>query len=164
MSDARTRVATWADPGLTTRGAAGRTGLAFLRAIIDGQVPPAPLQAVLGVDLVFADEGVARFQGLAGEHWYNPTSTVHGGVIATLLDSAMGACVMSVLDEKHGYTTVDLHVQMTRAVTERTGLVIAEGRVLHRGSRVVTAEGKLTDSTGKLLAHGATTCLVIERS
>jgi uncharacterized protein (TIGR00369 family) len=164
MSTDRARTVTWQDPLSTARGASGRTGIAFLRAILDGAIPPAPIQATLGFDLIAAEEGVARFRLLPGEHLYNPMNGVHGGVACTLLDSAMGSAVMTTLDEKTGYTTADLTVHLTRAISAKTGPIVAEGRVVHRGSRVATAEGRLTDGEGRLLAHGTTTCLLIDRA
>ena len=162
MTD-RTRTITWDDPMATAGGARGRTGRAFLEAIIAGEIPPAPIQHTLGFELTDVDEGFARFRGSFGEHMYNPMAGVHGGVVCTLLDSAMGCAVMTMLDEKRGYTTVDLNANFTRPITARTGTFAAEGRVIHRGSRVITAEGKLLDAQGKLLAHATTTCLVLER-
>jgi uncharacterized protein (TIGR00369 family) len=139
------------------------TGLQLLRGIIDGSIPAAPIQRTLGFDLIEAEEGRARFRGQPAEHLYNPMGSVHGGVACTLLDSAMGSAVMSTLDEKSGYTTADLTVHLTRPITTRTGPIVAEGRILHRGSRVATAEGRLTDGEGRLLAHATTTCLIIPR-
>jgi uncharacterized protein (TIGR00369 family) len=159
----RARNVTWSDPVLTAEGARGRTGLAFLRAILDKTVPPAPIQATIGFDLIAAEEGLARFRAVPDEHQYNPMNGVHGGIACTLLDSAMGSAVMSTLDERTGYSTVDLTVHLTRPITQKTGPIVAEGRVVHRGSRVATAEGRLTDEAGRLLAHATTTCLLLER-
>jgi uncharacterized protein (TIGR00369 family) len=141
----------------------GRTGIDFLRAIIAGEVPPAPIQFTLGFDLVEAEEGMARFRCLPDESHYNPMNGVHGGIACTLLDSAMGSAVLTTLDEKTAYTTVDLTAHLTRSITTRTGAIVAEGRVVHRGSRVATAEGRLTDERGRLLAHSTSTCLIIDR-
>lgn len=112
---------------------------------------------------MFAEEGVVRFAGTPDESSYNPMGTVHGGYAATLLDSAMGSAVMSLLDRTEAYTTADLTVHLVRPIFAKTGLVTAEGRIVHRGRRVATAEGKLTDASGKLLAHGSTTCLIFAR-
>jgi uncharacterized protein (TIGR00369 family) len=163
MSTDRTRTVIWTDPLSIARGAAGRTGIAFLRAILDGTLPAAPIQATLGFDLVAVDEGLARFRLVPGEHLYNPMGGVHGGVACTLLDSAMGSAVLTTVDEKTGYTTADLIVHLTRPISAHTGPIVAEGRVVHRGNRVATAEGRLTDGTGRVLAHGTTTCLLIDR-
>jgi uncharacterized protein (TIGR00369 family) len=163
MDQQRTRHVKWEDPAGIARAAMGRTGVAFLRAILEGAIPPAPIQATLGFDLVAVEEGVVRFRGQPGEHLYNPMGTVHGGVAATLLDSAMGSAVMTTIDEKSAYTTVDLVVHLTRPITATSGPLVAEGRVLHRGGRVATAEGRLIDAEGRLLAHATTTCLITAR-
>jgi uncharacterized protein (TIGR00369 family) len=131
---------------MATAGAVtGLAGLAFLRGIRDGRIPPAPIQATLGFALVAVDESVVRFQLDPGEHLYNPMNGVHGGVACTLLDSAMGSAVMTTLDEKTAYVTADIVIHLTRGITVETGRVVAEGRVVHRGSRVATAEGRLND-------------------
>jgi uncharacterized protein (TIGR00369 family) len=163
MTTDRTLTVRWDDPMTTARGAAGRTGLEFLRAIIHGAVPPAPIQATMGFDLIEASEGLARFRGTPAEHLYNPMGGVHGGVACTLLDSAMGSAVMTTLDAATGYVTADLTVHLTRPISVRTGPIVAEGRVVHRGSRVATAEGRLVDAQGKLLAHATATCLLVPR-
>jgi uncharacterized protein (TIGR00369 family) len=164
MSDGRSRHVTWEDPMTTARGAGGRTGLLFLKAILDGDIPPAPVQRTLGFDLVAVEEGLARFAMTPGEHLYNPMNGVHGGVACTLLDSAMGSAVMSTLDANTGYVTADVVVHLTRPITASTGRIVAEGRIVHRGSRVATAEGRLEDAAGRLLAHATTTCLFLPRS
>jgi uncharacterized protein (TIGR00369 family) len=138
-------------------------GLAFLRAILGGAHPPAPIQKTLGFDLVAVEEGLVRFRMVPGQHLENPMGGVHGGVACTLLDSAMGSAVMSTLDEKTGYATADLTVHLTRPISARTGPIVAEGRVVHRGARVATAEGRLTDAEGRVLAHATTTCLLMEQ-
>lgn len=163
MSTHRTRTIEWQDPMITAAGARGRTGLGFLRAIIDGTIPPPPIGAALGFELIAAEDNVARFRGLPAEYQYNPMGAVHGGYACTLLDSAMGCAVMTTLDEHTAYTTTDLSIHLTRAITARTGPIIAEGRVIHRGRRVVTAEGRLCDEEGRLLAHGTTSCLLMPR-
>jgi uncharacterized protein (TIGR00369 family) len=161
--DERTRTITWTDPQLTAAGAQGRTGLEFLRAIIEGAIPPPPITATLDFALVFAEEGLVRFQGAPDERTANPMAQVHGGYAATLLDSAMGSAVMSTLDKETAYTTVELSIHLTRAIQAGGGPVIAEGRILHRGGKIATAEGRLTDGEGRLLAHGTTTCILMPR-
>lgn len=148
---------------VTAGAAAGRTGLAFLRAIRDGTIAPAPIQATLGFDLTTVEDGVVRFRLVPGEHLYNPMATVHGGIACVLLDSAMSSAVLTQLDERTAYTTVELSVHLTRTIRADSGEIVAEGRVLHRGSRIATAEGKLLDAQGKLLAHATATCLLIDR-
>jgi uncharacterized protein (TIGR00369 family) len=141
----------------------GKTGLELLRDLIAGKVPPAPIQATLGFELVEVSDGFARFELVPGEHLYGSLSAVHGGVAASLLDSAMGAAVMTTLDAVTSHTTAMLTVHLTRAITSRTLKVVAEGWVVHRGSRLVTAEARLTDEQSRLLAHGSATCAISER-
>ena len=163
MTTERSRTIEWPDPAPIAAAASGRTGLEFLRAMLKGSVSPPPIGVLMGFALEHVGEGVARFRGQASEPLYNPMGTVHGGVAATLLDSAMGSAVMTTCDARTAYTTVDLVVHLTRPITLRTGALVAEGRIAHRGSRVATATGELRDVEGRLLAHGSTTCLLFER-
>ena len=160
----RQRTIQWSDPHLTVRAADGRTGLELLRAIAAGEVPQAPISATLDFRIVHADEGLARFEGITSEALCNPMGQVHGGFACTLLDSAMSSAVMTTLDAQTAYTTAQLAVHLTRPITVDTGLVIAEGRIIHRGRRLATAEGSLRDASGALLAHGTTTCMLLERA
>jgi uncharacterized protein (TIGR00369 family) len=138
------------------------SGLEFISAVRDGGLPPAPIQDLLGFDLVEASEGRTVFALVPEERHYNPIGAVHGGVAATLLDSAMGAAVHTTLPLGNGYSTLETKFNLVRAITAETGEIRAEGVVLHRGGRVATAEGRLTRaSDGKLLAHGTSTCLVL---
>jgi uncharacterized protein (TIGR00369 family) len=156
----RSLTVTWEDPrGLAAR-AAGSSGLEFLRAIVSGELPKAPIQELLGFELDEADEGRVVFSIEPGEQHYNPIGTVHGGVAATLLDSAMGAAVHSTLPAGTGYVTLEVKFNLVRAITAETGRVLAEGRVIHRGKSVATVEASLRSDDGKLLAHGTSTCLV----
>jgi uncharacterized protein (TIGR00369 family) len=157
------RTFAWDSPALHLAAVEGKTGLAFLQAIIAGELPQAPISHTLGYLLVAAAEGFARFEGTPAEYHYNPMGAVHGGYACTLLDSAMGAAVMSTLDARTAYTTAQVAVHLTRAITRDTGVVAAEGRVIHRGGRVATAEARLCDAAGALLAHGTTTCVILPR-
>jgi uncharacterized protein (TIGR00369 family) len=159
----RTRTIEWHDPQATAGALAGRSGLAFLRAMIAGEIPPPPMALTLGFRLDAVDEGFARFVGTPDEYHYNPMGSVHGGWYATLLDSALGCAVMTTCDEHQAYTTAQLAVNLTRAITRDTGPVAAEARIVHRGGRLATAEGRLTDGKGTLLAHATTTCLILPR-
>ena len=125
------------------------------------ELPVAPIAELLGFDLVELGEGRASVELDPGERHYNPLGTVHGGIAATLLDSAMGCAVHTTLDEGEAYTTLELKVNYVRAITEATGRVVATGSVIHRGGRVATAEARLTDAGGRLLAHGTSTCLIM---
>jgi uncharacterized protein (TIGR00369 family) len=138
------------------------TGLEFLRAIAAGELPGAPIAELLGFAPVEAEEGRVVFAAVPDERHYNPIGTVHGGLAATLLDSAMGCAVHSTLPAGAGYTTLELKVNFTRPITTETGRILCEGTVVHRGGRVATAEGRVfAEADGKLLAHGTTTCLIL---
>jgi uncharacterized protein (TIGR00369 family) len=137
-----------------------RSGLDFLRGIIEGTLPQPPITATLGYRLVAAAPGFAAFEGEPEWRHYNPLGSVHAGFAETLLDSCMACAVHTTVEKGFGYTTLELKVNLVRAITDKTGKVRAEGRVLHAGRRTATAEGKLFDAGGTLLAHGTTTCLI----
>jgi uncharacterized protein (TIGR00369 family) len=137
-------------------------GLEVMRGIIDGRYPVPPIAELLGFQLTEIDFGRAVFQSTPEFKHYNPLGTVHGGYAATLLDSCMGCCVHSTLPVGVGFTTLEFKVTLIRAMTDGTGMVTAEGRILNSGRRTATAEGRLTDAKGRLLAHGTTTCLVFD--
>jgi len=163
-SKARTRTVTWEDPLATLSGAAGLSGLEFMRAVMEGRLPPPPIMATMSITGGAVEEGKAVFRGEAGEHLYNPIGVVHGGFAMTILDSAMGCAVHTTLGVGDRYTSLETKVNFVRPITAETGPVRCEGVVVYRGGRVATAEGKLiAESTGKLLAHGSTTCLVIPK-
>jgi uncharacterized protein (TIGR00369 family) len=164
QSEARTRTVSWADPMTSLPADAGVSGLEFIQAMVEGRVPPPPIMATMELNLIAAEQGRAVFTGEPGEFLYNPIGTVHAGFAMTLLDSAMGCAVHTTLAAGDRYTTLETKVNFVRPITVDTGRVRCEGVVVHRGGTVATAEGKLfADKTGKLLAHGMTTCLVIPR-
>lgn len=135
-------------------------GLSFLKAIIGGTVPHAPLCQVLGFHLVEAETGRAVFEGVPEFRHYNPIGTVHGGFAASLLDSALGCAIFSTIAKGEGWTTLELKFNLVRPLTKDTGLVRAEGRLIHRGRTVATSEGDLKDAAGKIYAHATTTCMI----
>jgi uncharacterized protein (TIGR00369 family) len=136
------------------------TGLEFLEGIVAGKFPAPPIAKTLGFRLVEVAKGKATFAGTPTIDVYNPIGSVHGGYAATLLDSAMGVAVHSTLDAGMAYTTLEIKVNYARPLTEKTGEIFAEGKLVHGGSRTATAEGRVVDATGKLYAHGTTTCLI----
>jgi len=141
------------------------TGLQQLSAIRDGTAPPAPIQELLGFDLVDVSDGSAAFGYQPDRRHRNPLGTVHGGVAMTLLDSAAGAAVHSTLGGGDGYTTLETKVNLVRAVRPTSGPLRAEGRVVHRGRTVATAESRLVSADdGTLYAHATSTCLVVPGS
>ncbi len=137
-----------------------KSGLEFLTAMLDGKLPGAPIGKTLDFSLIACERGLAVFQGRPKLDFYNPIGSVHGGWAATLLDSCMGCAVHTMLEAGQGYTTAELHVNYVRALEKDTGPVRAEGRVIHAGRRIATAEGKLFGADDRLYAHGTTTCLV----
>ena len=154
------------DPAVDPREVADRgrrlSGLDYIHAIVRGELPAPPISHLVGFRLVDAEPGRALFEMEPGPQHYNPIGSVHGGIALTLLDSAMGCAVHTLLDAGVGYTTIEVKTNFVRAITADTGVIRCEGTVIHKGSRVATAEGKLTDSAGKLLAHGTTTCLILQ--
>jgi uncharacterized protein (TIGR00369 family) len=164
MVGRRTRTVSFDDPAASVAAASGKSGLELLRAIIEGTAPPSPIQVTLGVSLLEVTDGFAKLMLEPGEHLYGSFNVVHGGVAATLLDAAMGSAVLTTLDAHTVGTTASLSVHLTRAITTRMQQVVAEGWVVHRGSRLVTAEARLVDEQGRLLAHGSSTCSLTERA
>ena len=158
----RTRTTTWQDPHIGARAGAELPGLEYLRAMIAGKLPPAPFAQTVGFSLVEANDGRAVFEIEPMEFHYNPSGAVHGGVACTLLDSAMGCAVHTMLNAGQGYTTAELSVNIVRAASERSGPLRTIGTVVHCGRRLATAEGRIVGPDGKLYAHGTTTCLVFD--
>jgi uncharacterized protein (TIGR00369 family) len=141
---------------------ASMAGIDFLRALFDGTLPAPPIMQNIEPFDYSVEPGVVAFYSIPGFRHYNPIGSVHGGYAATLLDSAMGLCVHSALPAGSGYTTLEFKVSFIRGMTKDTGVVRTEGRVLNVGRRAATAEARITDSKGRLLAHATTTCLVFE--
>jgi uncharacterized protein (TIGR00369 family) len=134
-----------------------------VNAVFDGTLPPPPIAVTLGFTGVHAEAGSALFEGDPAEYMYNPIGVVHGGWAMTLLDSAMGCAVHTTLGVGERYTTLEVKANFVRAISLDSGRVRCEGVVVHRGGTVATAEAKLfVKSSGKLLAHGTTTCLIIK--
>ena len=157
----RSRTVTWQDPAELGKAAFSMPGAAFLRAIAERRLPPPPIAALMGFDIVEVGEGRVVFAVEPQEYHYNPIGVVHGGLAATLLDSAMGCAVHSLLPERRAYTTLELKVNFVRALRRDTGRVQVIGKVIHLGGKVATAEGTVVDASGKLYAHGTTTCLLL---
>ncbi|MDQ3935260.1 MAG: PaaI family thioesterase [Actinomycetota bacterium] len=151
----------WEDPARLAERGRELPGIEFLRAIRDGELPSGPIQNLLSFRLAEVDPGRVVFVAEPGEQHFNVIGVVHGGLAATLLDSAMGACVHSTLEQGKGYTTLETKFNLVRPITADTGEVRAEGTVVHRGGRIATSEGRVTRADGKLLAHGTSTCLIV---
>ena len=161
QTQSRSRTYTWDDPSVTAALAGRRPGLELLRAMGDGELPPPPILALIDIERMTAEDGHVTFWLRPQEFHYNPIGSVHGGVAATLLDSAMGAAVHSTLPQGSAYVTLEVKFNLVRPITADTGRVIAEGKVIHAGRSVATVEGSLRSAAdGKLLAHGTSTCLM----
>ena len=159
-SDARMNLA---GPGIATpQQWAGKTGLEQMQAMLDGLLPYAPIARTLDFSLIRVEPGFALFQGKPGPAHFNPMGTVHGGWFATMLDSALGCAVHTMMPAGRGYTTAELSVNFVRALSPQVGRVRAEGQVIHCGKQLATAEARLFGPDGTLFAHATTTCLVFE--
>jgi len=132
-----------------------------LQSILDGRTAPPPITQLVGYRLIAIDNGRVVFELEPGEHQYNPFASVHGGIVSTVLDSAMAAAVLSTLPVGLNCTTVELKVNLVHPITTRTGSVRCEGTVIHVGTRIATAEAKLRDVNNKLYAHAVSTCLIL---
>jgi uncharacterized protein (TIGR00369 family) len=164
LQESRTRTITWEDPTEAVQTGKTISGIAFLRALQSGEFPPPPFAVLIGMWITEVSEGRVVFAAEPSESHYNPLGTVHGGVIATLLDSALGCAVQSMLPAGTSYTTLELKVNYLRPITTKTGTVYAEGKIIHLGGRIATAEARVTDADGKLYAHGTTTCIILRPS
>jgi len=137
------------------------SGLAFLTKLLDGTLPAAPFSEASEIWPVEIARGRVVFEGIPSHHFYNPLGTVHGGWLSTLLDSAMGCAVYSLLEPGQVFTTIEMKVNFVRPATERTGKLTCEGQIVHLGSRIATSQGRIVDGTGNLIAHGSETCIIL---
>jgi len=141
---------------------AGKSGMQVFEALLAGEIPAPPISQALDFILVEAQPGRVQFQGRPQFAHYNPLGTVHGGWIATLLDSALACAVHTLLPAGKTYTTLELKVNYVKALTERVPLVRAVGEIIHSGGRIGTAQGKLVGADGTLFAHATTTCIILD--
>jgi uncharacterized protein (TIGR00369 family) len=141
---------------------AGKTGLEMMQAMLRGEIPYPPIAKTLDFLIVEVALGRAVFQGTPGVEHLNPMGSVHGGWFATLLDSALGCAVHTMMPPGRGYTTAELGVNLVKAITPKVQRVRAEGKVIHCGRQLATAEARLVGPDGTLYAHATTTCLVFE--
>ena len=139
-----------------------RSGLDAMQAMLRGEIAPPPIATTLDFLLLEVGPGTAVFQGRPLQRHYNPLGTVHGGWFATLLDSALGCAVHTMMPPGRGYTTAELGINIVRALTDKVPRVRAEGQVIHCGRQLATAQARLVGPDGKLYAHATTTCLVFE--
>ncbi|WP_343712351.1 PaaI family thioesterase [Inquilinus sp.] len=158
----RERVVRWQDPKALAAAGRGMGGRDFLQALADGRLPPPPIADLVGFTLTEIGEGRVVLVLVPDESHYNPIGSVHGGVIATVLDTVMGCAVHSTLPAGRGYTTLEIKVNYTRPHRAGAGPVRAVGRVIHAGRQTAVAEATLVDSRDRVLAHASTTCLIFD--
>src|ERR1044072_6251233 len=163
----RERTLVWQDPVPTAAAGATMTGREYMEAIVAGELPPPPIAVTMRMGPIELGEGRAVFAGEPGEEHYNPIGVVHGGYAATLLDSALGCAVHTTLPAGVAYTSLGLEAKYVRPITRHTGRVparaLGEPTALYGGRKQATAEANLTAAdTGKLLAHGVATCMILE--
>ncbi|GAC1344435.1 MAG: hotdog fold thioesterase [Myxococcales bacterium] len=156
-----TRTISWQDP--VASAAAGRelSGLDYLKAMASGALPRPPIGILMDFTLSAIEKGKVTFEVEPAEFHYNPIGMVHGGLAATLCDSALGCAVQTMLPAGTGYTTVDLNLTFLRPLTRETGKVRAIAEVIHAGGRIATAQARLVDAGDKLYATATTTCLIL---
>jgi uncharacterized protein (TIGR00369 family) len=161
--EARVR-ARQSSPGAEPRGKVFlRSGMEMFEAIFAGELPSPPINETVNILGIHVEPGFAVFQGRPNKRLYNPLGSVHGGWFATLLDSAVGCAVHSTLPAGRGFTTLELKVNMLRALSEQVPLVRAEGKLIHAGRQVAVAEGRIIGPDGKIYAHATTTCLIFDQ-
>ena len=156
----RTKTVTWYDPATTAAASATMTGLEVMRAMLDGDLPGPPIAGLMDFHGEQVSDGEVLFRCRPDESAYNPIGTVHGGLVCTLLDSALGCAVHTTLPAGTGYTSLEIKVSYLRPVRAGEGDLLARGRVTRRGRRASFAEGEVRDERDRLVATASSTCLV----
>ncbi len=158
----QSRTVTWHDPAGPVQVGLGMAGIDYMRAMIDGKIPPPPIAQLVQMDLVEAEPGRVVFTSRPDQSVYNPIGAVHGGLVCTLLDSVAGCALHSTLPAGKGYTSVEIKINYLKAVRESSGLLTAVGTVVKAGSRVGFTEGVVTDESGALVATATSTLLLFD--
>jgi uncharacterized protein (TIGR00369 family) len=161
MSDERTRTFSWEDPMLGASAAMTMSGLEYLQAMSRGEIPVPPISKLMNMSGMEVSAGRVVFSVVPEEYHYNPIGMVHGGLAATILDSALGCTIQTMLPAGVGYSTLELKVNYVRTMTIKTGRVRAIGEVIHMGRTTAIAEAKLLDDQDKLYAFATTTCMIM---
>ena len=156
----RTRTFSWTDPAIAHAHLRRLSGVEFLQRVIAGEFPPPPMADLMNIRITEVDVGRVVFEGTPEEYHYNPLGVIHGGLAATMLDSALGCCVNSCLAAGDFSTTLELKVNYLRPITLATGKVRAIATIIHAGQSTAVAEGRVVDARDKIYAYGSTTCLV----
>jgi uncharacterized protein (TIGR00369 family) len=162
QTQTRTRTFSWDDPQINAATLGQLSGLELIQAMISGEFPAPPIMRLLDMERMEAEEGRVIVEMRAQEFHYNPLGGVHGGVIATLLDTAAACAVHTTLPARTGYTSLDLTTKFLRPASVASGLLRCEGTVISRGRRTALAQAQLTDEAGRLLAHATSSCLIFE--
>jgi uncharacterized protein (TIGR00369 family) len=158
----RSKTVTWRDPAITAAAAPSMSGIDFLRAIRDGDLPPPPIAALFGMRIRDIELGRVAFEYEPDESVYNPIGMVHGGVVCALADTVVGCAVHTTLDPGVGYTSIDLQIGYLRPLSTTSGPIVATGLVTKPGRRVAFARAEITDGAGRLVATATGTCLIID--
>ena len=157
----RIREFRWSDPSEFVGPIRTLSGLDFMRAFLEGRLPPPPFMELLGVRIVSVEPSSVVFEFEPAEFMYSPLGNVHGGIVTVLLDTAMGCSFHTTLPVGVGYTTLELKVNFLRPVTADSGTLRAEGHVVHSGARIATAGARLVDRDQRLFAHATSTLMVL---
>jgi len=158
----RTHAVSWKDPKKSARDARLVSGLDYLKAIQNGNIPPPPVAELIGYKITEVQKGRAVFVLDPAEYHYNPFATVHGGIACTLLDSAMTAAVLSTLPIGAACSTVEIKTNFIRPITSKTGTIYCHAELVHAGSTIAMASGRIADADGKLYAHGVSTLMIFK--
>jgi len=158
----RIRTVGWEDPLMSARDVTSISGFDYLNSIREGKIKPPPVAMLIGYRLTEIDLGRAVFELEPAEYHYNPFASVHGGIISTLLDTAMTAAILSTLPTGISCSTLEMKVNFVRPITNRTGLVRCEGKTVHIGNHIAIAEGRVIDCQDKLYAHAVNTCMIFQ--
>ena len=160
----RNKTVTWHDPSITQNGGSGLSGLEFLRAILDGTLPPPPIAMLLGMRMREIELGRVVFECTPDESVYNPIGVVHGGLVCTLADTVAACAVHTSLAAGVAYTSIDLNVSYLRPVTMASGVLRATGQLVKPGRRVAYSTAEIADHAGKLVATATSSCLIMGAS
>ena len=158
----RSKTVTWHSPGPSTAKGLTMSGVDYLHAMVDGDLPQPPIAGLMEFDIAEVEPGRVVFTCRPDESAYNPIGAIHGGLICTLLDSVTGCAVHSTLPQGKGYTSIEIKVNYLKAVRLNSGLLTATGTVVKAGSRVGFSEGVVTDASGAVVATATSTLLIFD--
>lgn len=162
MEKQRNRIYTWENPLQIASKATNLSGFEFIKALYEGEIPPAPILNTLDFKISNLEKGNVIFEFSPQEFHYNPIGSVHGGAITTILDSAIGCSLHSFLAKKAAYTTLDLKINFIRKITENTGVLKTNTKIIHLGKSTALIESDLLDNSGEIYAHAVSTCMIFQ--